>query len=253
MNLKWKNAIDWLLPVFLILFILEVIAFPFAVGLTYAGRSEDPNHTLTYRTNELTWSDVQGIDENGVAELSIFDAEYEHVSASDGSAVVAPGTKGQNIIRLKNDADGEIEFTTVCYMIKSDSGLPVEARLADGNFTDTTNYRLPDGVKDSQVLRAVAGSLRQGEKIDFDISWLWDYEIGEEQDLIDVDFGDRSAQGEPDDVKVGFYLVVEDNNQVYVPQTGDDTGTMLYITLMGISGAMLLLLIIFRKRERRRG
>lgn len=78
MNLKWKNAIDWLLPVFLILFILEVIAFPFAVGLTYAGRSEDPNHTLTYRTNELTWSDVQGIDENGVAELSIFDAEGNH-------------------------------------------------------------------------------------------------------------------------------------------------------------------------------
>lgn len=253
MNLKLKNSINWLLPVFLILFILEVIAFPFAVGLTYAGRSEDPDHTLSYRTNQLTWSNVEGIDKNGVAELSIFDAEYPNVSADDGSAVVAPGTEGRNIIRLKNDADGKIEFTTVCYTIKGDSELPVEVGLADGDFTDTKKYLLPDGVDESQVIRAVAGSVGRGEKIDFDVSWVWNYEMCDEQDMIDVDFGDRSANGKPDDIKVGFYLVVEDNNEFYAPQTGNHTSFTLYITLMCISGGILLILTIFRKQERTQG
>lgn len=250
MNTKLKNSISWLLPVFLILFILEVIAFPLAVGITYAGRSENPNHTLTYTTHRLSWSDVEGIDENGAAELSIFDAEYKSVSASDGSAVIAPGTEGLNIIRLKNDADNKVEFTAVLYAIKSDSDLPVDVSLSDDDFTDTDTHILPDGVKEEQIIRSVSGSVNKNEIVDFDISWLWNYEIDDEQDMIDVDFGNKSADGNPDDIKVGFYLVVEDDNEFHSPQTGDNTNITLYVTLMCISGAMLLILTIFRKREK---
>ncbi len=250
MNIKLKNSSNWLLPVLLILFILEVIAFPFAVGITYAGRSENPNHTLTYTTHRLSWSDVNGIDENGSAELSIFDAEYKNVSASDGSAVIAPGTEGLNIIRLKNDADNKVKFNAVLYEIKSDSNLPVDVSLSDGDFTDADAHILPNGVKDEQIIRSVSGSVNKNEIVDFDILWLWNYEIDENQDIIDVDFGNKSANGNPDDIKVGFYLVVEDDNEFHSPQTGDNTNITLYIVLMCVSGAMLLILIIFRKREK---
>ncbi len=251
MNTKLKNSIDWLLPAFLILFILEVIAFPFAVGLTYAGRSEDPDHTLTYQARKLTWSAVEGIDANGAAQLSIFDAEYQSVSASDGSAVIAPGTEGFHIIRFKNNADHKIAFTAVLYAIPSDSALPVEVSLSDGAFADAAPNRLPEGVKEEQVIRSVSGSVNKSEIVDFDISWLWQYETGAEQDRIDVDFGDRSAEGSPDEIKVGFYLVVEDEGALHLPETGDNTRMTLYILLMGISGAMLLILVIFQKREKK--
>ncbi len=249
-----KNSINWLLPVFLILFVLEMIAFPVAMGITYAGRSDDPNHTLTYTPGKLEWSDVEGIDENGVAELSVFGAVYENVAASDNSAVVAPGTEGYNIVRLKNESEGEISFTAVLYEIKSDSALPVKVSLADpkeGEFTDTQALSLPEGVGKENVVRTVTGKVSKAQHTDLDISWLWDYEISDEADLIDVDFGNRAANGSPDDITVGLYVIVEDNGTVTPPVTGDDSNILLYAVLLVLSGAALLFLFIFRKKEER--
>ena len=50
----------WLLPAVLILFLTQVVLFPFAMGFTYAGRNESPHHVLTYTTGSLTWNSATG-------------------------------------------------------------------------------------------------------------------------------------------------------------------------------------------------
>ena len=62
-----KKINQWLLPAVLILFILEIVTLPYMVQLTYAGRSEEAGHVLTYTEGKLTWDSATGIDENGVA------------------------------------------------------------------------------------------------------------------------------------------------------------------------------------------
>lgn len=244
----------WLLPAVLILFILEIFTLPFVIELTYAGRSEAPDHTLTYTPGSLRWDSRTDIERNGAARLSLFDARYgKTVNAENGDKVVAPGTDGSNIVRLKNSADKSVHYTAVLYESKESASLPVEARLRGNGFADTTAYRLPRGVKDADVLRAVRGQIGRGEIQDFDVDWLWDYEDGAAQDAVDTYLGDKAAKGNADDVTVGLYLVVEDDNGDVLPsrpQTGD-TGMDRYIALMVISGALLIFLLIARRREKK--
>ncbi len=246
----WEKSTKWLLPVLLILFILEVIAFPFAVDLTYAGRSENPDYTLTYQNNRLSWSNVPGILENGTAELSLFDAKYKNVQSTDGNAIVAPGTEGFHIIRLHNSAPRSVAYTAVLYAIKSSEKLPVDVNMENPGSQDAPQPVLPEGVREEQIIRCVTGKIGAGEVSDFDILWLWNYFVSREQDLVDLDLGNKSVNGNPEDITVGFYLVVEDSGTSVTPQTGDKTQLTLYLTLMAISGGAVLLLLITKKREK---
>ena len=253
----------WLLPVVLILFILEIATLPFVINLTYSGRSEAPNHVLTYtadRSNvKLTWDSATGIRDDGSAELDLFDAIYPSVEANNGENVIAPGTDGFNIIRLKNSAGGAIKYTAVLYRIRTSDQLPVDVTLSGENFTDTAYYHLPDGVEGNQVVRAVTGTLGGDQIQDFDINWLWSYYDDETQDIVDTYLGDGAALGNDERVTVGFYITVEDDNDYNVedddpvipsaPQTGDNSMLGLYFTLMCISGIMLILLFVSRRRE----
>ena len=240
----------WLLPAVLILFILEVMTLPLVLGITYSGRSESPDHILTYTKGKLVWDSATGIDENGVAVLDLFDAEYPGVESEDGSNVVAPGTDGYNIVRLKNSVSGSVTYTAVLYRIRTSEDLPVEAELIGSGYTDTASYPLPDGVNSQQVLRAVTGTVKGGEIQDFDISWLWEYENGEVQDSIDTFLGDKDNA---DEVTVGLYIVVEDNNSYIdpeIPKTGDDSHVGMYLGLMLVSLFMLILLLWDRRKEK---
>lgn len=248
-----KKINRWLLPAVLILFILQVITLPYVLGITYSGRSESPDHILTYTQGKLTWDKSTGIGENGVAEMDLFDAVYDNVTSENGENVVAPGTEGFNIIRLKNDISNPISYTAVLYQIKSSELLPVEAGLSGEGFADTITYSLPEGVKPEQVIRAVEGTLNGEEIQDFDINWLWTYFEDETQDEIDTLLGDKAAYSDADRVTVGIYIVVEDNNSYITPEppkTGDNTKIGMYLALMCIVGIMLIILLFERRRER---
>lgn len=247
-----KSISRWLLPIVLILFISEVLSLPMVLELTYTGRSESPELILSYTEGKLTWSAAAGIDEKGAAELSLFDAVYEHAQSADGSNIVAPGTEGLSIVRLKNDAGGSIRYTAVLYSIKTNDALPVEAALAGEGLTDTADYPLPEGVAAEQVIRAAEGTVKGGEIADFDISWIWEYNAGAEQDAIDTIL---SNQAEGDRITVGLYLAVEDNNSYILPEnphTGDGSNSGLYWVLMLISLVLLILLLAERLREKKR-
>jgi hypothetical protein len=104
-----KRISQWLLPAVLILFILEVLTLPLVLEVTYAGREDGPDHILTYTTGSLLWDSATGIDEYGVARLDLFHAVYDETVDGNGENVVAPGTAGLNILRLKNEAEVVIE------------------------------------------------------------------------------------------------------------------------------------------------
>jgi hypothetical protein len=276
---------QWLLPITLILFILEIFTLPFVVGLTYADRSEAPNQILTYTSDgsgaKLIWNSGTDIRPDGSAELDLFNAEYDNVKSENGIDIIAPGTEGINILRLQNSSDDTIKYVAVLYEINTNDRLPVSTSVTGENFSDTKNYPLPDGVNDSQVIRAVTGNLDAGRIQDFDINWIWNYYDDEAQDVIDTYLGNKAADDDADTITVGLYIVVENDNyiensdnyfndnesalsdndntftentQKYVtastPKTGDESGIVIYITLMCISGIVLLLLIIGRKREK---
>lgn len=236
----------WLLPGVLILFMLLTLTLPMAVGLTYSGRSESPGHILTYTPGKLTWDSATGIDKNGVAVIDLFDADYSGVSSENGSNVVAPGTDGNNIVRLKNSVSGSVSYTAVLYRIRTDDDLPVEVALSGSGLKDTTtSVPLPKGVRAEQVLRSVSGTVKGGAIQDFDISWLWQFE--DERDPEDTALGNRDPA---DDVTVGLYIVVEDNNSYVTPKTGDESNIGMYAALMGVGALLLLLPLAERRRER---
>ena len=93
----------WLFPAILILFILQVILLPVMIGLTYATRSERPEHILTYTTGALRWDQNTSVHSDGSADLSFFETLYKNVTAQNAEKVLAPGTEKDSVIRLKNN------------------------------------------------------------------------------------------------------------------------------------------------------
>lgn len=245
-----KRISQWLLPAVLILFILEVLLLPVVLEITYAGREDGPDHILTYTTNSLLWDSATGIDEHGVAVLSLFDTVYGDTVDGGGDKVVAPGTQGSNIIRLKNDCDRTVTYTAVLYRIRTNDALPVDTVLAGEGFTDTDTYRLPYQVEPEHVVRAVTGELKADRIRDFDIAWLWAFDESRQQNEIDTILGNAE---EADEITVGLYIIVEDEGEQRdpsIPPTGDESRLAMYLTLMGISFcALILLLWDYRKRE----
>ncbi len=236
-----------------ILLVLCLFVSPWALGSTYAGKAEVPDHILTYTKGDLSWDSGTGIDPlTGVAQMDLFDARYnDTVMAITGEKVVAPGTEGFNMIRVANQEQGEVSFAAVCYCISSSDTLPVKTNLDGKALHDTDSYVLPQGVTDKDVIRAVTGNIRGGEVQDFDISWLWDYEESDAQDEVDTTLGNKDTL---DYLTVGFYIVVKDDNEYLtpvIPETGIPSEIIAYLILTIISVILLLLVIRSQKGEKK--
>lgn len=245
-----KQRENWLSPLILILLMLEVLLLPLAVGQTYAGRSESPHHVLTYIPGQLTWDENTQVDENGSALLELFSTTYDHVVSSNGDSLVAPGTEYETIVRLKNGAGYPIQCVALAFQIKDALTLTVEPLLSGKNFTDTNDYVLPPGVDESPVLRAVTGELGTGEVLDFRISWHWDFYQSQERDTADTALGNQAAWVFPQGLVAGMHILVEEDGEFLVPQTGDTHTIIPYVGLMAACGVLLSVLAVKRRRER---
>ncbi len=243
----------WILPTIIVLFILEILTFPLVVSLTYAGKSESPEHIITYNTGKLIWDDNTKVRADGTGELTLFDTLYQNVNSDNGEKVLAPGTEGDNIVRLHNKCGNEVTYTAIMYTIRSVGNLPVVA-VMDGDGNDTEDFSLPNGIEKDSVVKALSGKLSDGQIADFNIDWHWTFEQGTEQDIIDTAFGDKAAQDEADNVVMGIYIVVEDQGSKVrpnPPKTGDDTVIFGYITLCAISFIAIILLLITDRKKRK--
>lgn len=243
-----------ILPLLLALAVLALLSLPLAVNPAWAAPGTSPDHVLTYNQNSLKWDSATGINADGTAELTLFDAKYTNVEAVDGRRVVAPGTDGSNMIRLVNNVSGRIRYTAVLYSIKTDPRIPVQPSLDGTGMYDTASYQLPAGVTGAEVIRAVRGTVAGHGLQDFDINWLWNYEVTDAQNVTDTELGNAAAaamkeQTEGDSVTVGFYIVVEDSNNYYVPKTGDDSHIAMYLAFMLIAAAGAAVSVVIYRRH----
>lgn len=249
---KKAKGFGWVLPATLILFILSVMTLPLMVILTYAGRSESPKHIITFADEKLTWDDATHIQENGVAELSFFSTVYQNVQSENEDNVVAPGTDALTTIRLKNESDDRIEYTAVCYMIKPSDILPVHAGMEAEGSVPTDTYELPEGVVDAQILNAVTGTVGSKEIQDFDINWYWIFYESDEQDIVDTWLGNKAAWEDPDDVILGFHIVVEGETPVPPPHTGTESYIWWAVGLIAVSGSLFIVELILNRRRKKK-
>ena len=243
-----------ILPLLLVLAVLALLSLPLAMNPAWAAPGYAPDHVLTYNQNSLRWDSATGINADGTAELRLFDANYNNVESVDGRKVVAPGTDGSNMIRLVNNVSGRISYTAVLYSIKTDPRIPVQPSLGGTGMYDTLRYQLPAGAENAEVIRAVRGTVAGHGLQDFDINWLWNYEVSDAQDVTDTMLGDAAAaamkeQTEGDSITVGFYVVVEDSNNYYVPKTGDDSHLAMYLAFMLIAAAGAAVSVVIYRRH----
>ncbi len=246
---KYKGI---LFPTVIILFILEILTLPFVLSLTYATRSQSPEHILTYTDHQLSWDAGTQTDAQGTAKLLLFADHAVNVNAADGANVIAPGTEGSSLVRLKNDEETPIRYTAIAYTIRSDRTLPVAVTLDTAQAAAAADAALPEGIAAGDVIAAVTGSLDGGQMQDFDINWVWKFEESAAQDATDTALGNRAAYGEPDDLIVGMHITVETpEGDVVVssPQTGQRAVVGGYVVLLCISGLMIVLLSLSPKKE----
>ena len=253
-NIVMQKVNRWLLPAVLILFICQLILLPWAVSFTWADPNAGPDYTLTYMENKLTWESTADKLPDGTVVIDLFDPEYDGtVKSEDGRDVIAPGTANSKTIRLQNNVSGSITYTAVVYNIKNNDTLPVKASVsASGAAGNTTNYALPAGVTQDQVVQAVTGTIGGKQRVDFDTAWNWTFEDSTTQNEIDTLLG---INGSSANMTVGLYIVVEDNNSYVtpdVPETGDNSHIGLYIGLMVISFILLILLLLDRRWDAKR-
>lgn len=249
-----KKFRDGLLAAVLILFVMQALLLPLVVGTTYASKGRTPEHIITYSGHRLRWDAQTVLDENGAAQLDFFDSQYQNVRAHNDDQLVVPGVENRCLIRLQNSANGPIGYTAVLYEVRKDI-LPVVASMTGENFEDTERFSLPESLKDVRVIRAVQGSLPANQMQEFDIDWLWAFEDSEYtslQDAMDTYLGDQAAAGRAEEMTLGFYLIVTDNNtEVYPdsPKTGDASQLGLYLLLMLVSGSTLVILLVERVKD----
>lgn len=262
--------------------LMALIMLPALTTEACAAGVEAASHVLTYTPGRLVWDDATGIDKNGAAVLSLFADAYQNVVSENGERVVAPGTDGSCTVRLENKAWYGICYVAVAYRIKDADTLPVEPEFSCEGSEDTENYPLPEGVEESQVIRAVTGTLGGGAAQNFRLDWVWEYYESDARDELDTALGDEAAFDTPDDVTAGIYIVVEDTYEPgvpstpgeteapettddpggeddddsggewidpEVPQTGDDSNPWVYLALITLGAAGLALLMFGKRRD----
>lgn len=252
-----------LLMLLLALMALVALTLPRALGLTWAS-PEEPDHQLTYRQWDLKWDKNTGIDPDGTARLTLFKAHYDNVDSAAGK-VFAPGTAGHNTVRLKNTVWGPIQYTAVLYRISAESTVPVapglssvDSKTGQDILKDTTKYTLPESIKDAKVIRAVSGQVAGNSQVDLDVDWLWQYYVDAAQDAADTAHGNQENL---ENVTLGLYIVVEDNNsyggnhyeEVIAPRTGDGFALNLYLVVMiaALAGIAAVAAVFWRQRKHR--
>ena len=162
--------------------------------------------------------------------------------------MVAPGTESDSMVRLKNSNKEDATYIATLYVIQS-SELPITADLVCEEGTLTDEYVLPEHAADAEVITSYTGVIKSEEIVDFTTEWNWEFYESDAQDQIDTALGNLAAEGKADSIVLGLYIVVEGENEVIPPQTGDKSMLPQIIALV-ITGACLVLILVGRRRKK---
>lgn len=192
---------------------------------------------------------------NGNTQVEIFRVSYENdggeitVRSGNGDKVIAPGTENSYTFALENTADGPLEYelSMKAYLSDGSRTIPVQARVRrdpDGQYLLGSETSYADVMQLNRV--SDSGTLHRGYVMPYTLSWQWPF-AGD--DALDTALGisgedltltivlETTASYAPPDTDGG------------IPKTGDTSGICLWFTVMLLSGAGLLILLLLMERR----
>lgn len=179
------------------------------------------------------------------------------VNSDSGDKLIAPGTENSYTFKLKNTGNVALDYTVTVdsYFTPGDIVIPINGRLNryDGKWIvgDKENYvNVP--VLDTAEDKATLGA---GKYTYYTLDWLWPFESG--NDELDTMLGNHAVEQD-----LMFTVAITttatesadpyDEGGITPPQTGDGSNLALWITLAIGSFAIMMCLIFYQGKEKRR-
>lgn len=198
---------------------LQLLVFGMVTNRTLA--ADKAEHILTYKNQKLIWDNNTEVVDS-VARLSIFSDSYHGVKSAE--KVVAPGTEGSCVVRLKNESRHEVEYKAVIYK-KDDTPLII------------------NGTEDEIVK---TGKLSAEELLNLNIDWKW---IFEEDDERDTALGNKIN---PDKTEIFVDISIFDDGKELSVQTGDNNVSSLTALVIAVIVCCVIILCVIAWEDRRR-
>lgn len=196
-------------------------------------------------------------------QVEIFRVSYVNgeqvitVNSDNGDKVIAPGTENSYIFKLKNTGNVALDYTVEidAYFTPANIEIPITGRLNryDGAWVigGKDEYEKVS-VLDTTVDKATLGA---GKYTYYTLDWLWPFESG--NDELDTMLGNLATEQD-----LTFTIVIKttatessdpyDDSGITPPQTGDNTNLTLWIVLAFSSFAMMMFLLFYQNKEKRR-
>lgn len=196
------------------------------------------------------------LENNLEQEFELFQIRYENelgeitVCSSDNTNVIAPGTKMECLIRLRNKGEDTLKYEFIPKVqITDDKKIPISIRVRDYN----NNYIIGSEKQwiPMEQLSAVAPAktLDKDTSIEYIFEWKWAYEAG--NDTQDTLLGSSSAM---QDLNLSLSFTVHAENSIpfdaYFNITETGLGGILLsatVLLLGIIALISLVILLFKK------
>lgn len=200
---------------------------------------------------------------NTNTQVEIFRASYVNgeqiitVNSDNGSKVIAPGTENSYTFKLKNTGNVALDYTVEleAYFTPADISIPITGRLNRYDGTWIVGGR--DEYERVSVLDAAEdkAALGAGKYTYYTLDWLWPFESG--NDELDTMLGNLAV-----DEDLLFTIVIKTtatqssdpngSGGITPPKTGDNTNLTLWTVLAVSSFAIMMFLLLYQNKEKRR-
>lgn len=253
-----------------------------SITFRHAGYHPDNHRLLTakpglvVKDDNTVWS--------GDTSVEIFKVSYERdaagtystafsVSGSNGEKVIAPGTRNTYSFGLDNTGnvalDYTVTFNAICEIIEKDakSGegtefeIPVNASVSytkGSGVSASEQYLFGTAAKQENVTKMEnvthSGSIGKDKYIPYTLYWEWPFEG---DDALDTLLGNQAAELDLEGKEIRLTITIkttaeysaDQNTSSGLPKTGDNSQIQLAFTVMVVSFAGLLILLLLPRRK----